>query len=358
MIDFRADRRTDDIYGVLVDPWRLDDEYQRVEIGDDGQLSFNYYTDEKVSGHIEPLDFPDVNNRMLRIYCDMTKGSETERVKVGTFFMRRRDIGYAVGAKTRRIELHSMNYRFIPDATNNNIFTRAGAVALDWLKERIGIYSSAAIYAAPGVDKAKTFVGSVAAGKAGRPYLEVLNYVADYLGCGSVDVDSHGRQVFAPYVVPANRPVIWTFIDNENCQYEDEIIISSSEDDVPTGIKVYNPADNTYYYRELPDWSPYSRQMRGRYVHAYYTHPDLGNAAAYNKKADEYYAAMLSTAVSIEISHYFAPIKHGDAVRFIRQETNTDVVGVVHAIDMSLVPGLPCRTVLDIVNGALGNVYP
>ena len=100
----------------------------------------------------------------------------------------------------------------------------------------------------------------------------------------------------------------------------------------------------------------------GLHVVADYVHNELGEAAdkgiqaAVNRKCNEYYERMLSLAVSVQIEHPYAPVSPGDAVRFRRG--SADFVGIVHAMQTELSEGLMTKTSIDVIGGALGEIYP
>ncbi|MDR1421357.1 MAG: hypothetical protein LBI64_00630 [Coriobacteriales bacterium] len=359
MIDLRKANRSDRVYGVLVHPHNIDDEYDEIDLGEGAVLNYNYYSDERVTGSFCPINFPDINNRLLRIYYETEIDGERERMELETLFMRRRSIAYAAGAKDRDVELHSRIYRWVTDYLAKDVMWHPTTPAINHLNFYFNDLDEAMMYYDPAVNIQKKPASSVCTSKVGEKFLKTINFVADYIGAGALDVDTHGKLVMKPYLAPADRPVVWTFVDDENCMYADELTIDSLEDDIPSGINVYSSKNGGMARRmELPSSSPYSYYQRGRRVHAYYRHDELETSDQVAAKCKEYYDRMLSLVVSVEISHYFAPIRHGDAVRFVRAETGTDVVGIVHAMDRELKPGIPTRTVLDIVNGALGNVYP
>jgi hypothetical protein len=359
-IDLHIDRRVDEAYGILVDPFNLDAQYERIELGDDCVLQSDYFSTEKVMGSFTPLWLPDFSRRILRIYYKTTLGSETQTYKLETMFMDRKDIKFSEGAKTRSVDLHSANWRYTNLGSISGSTHPAKERMLSYIEADMTQYLSTPkqFYIAPGVNTNKTF-GKEVVLKKDDSHFTLYNVIADLLGCGSVDCDEHGRNVLKPYVTPAKRPIIWTFEDGANCQYEDEMTISPGSGSVPTHYFVRNGDNGQIYRAIIPQTSPYSYSRTGRIDHVIYEHKGLGNAAAYQAKANEYMNRALSFAITVEISHYFAPIRHGDVVRFIRKETGTDIRGMVYAMDRECSkPGIPTRTVLGVVGGGLGNVYP
>jgi hypothetical protein len=133
---------------------------------------------------------------------------------------------------------------------------------------------------------------------------------------------------------------------------------------MPNAVRVSCEKDGIVYHAErvLPPSSPYSLEQRGLHVVVDHAHNELGETAekgiqaAVDRKCDEYFSKLLSLAISIQIEHPYAPIRPGDAVRFIRG--TTDITGIVHAMQTELAPGLLTKTSIDVLGGALGNVYP
>ena len=406
-------------YGKLVDPFNLDVEYERVDVGR-VSLSYNLYTDERVTGSLSaPPDFPITNNRLLRIYAEIESGTDYQLLCLGTFFMRHRKTTSKGGMKQREVELHSTLWRHMNDFQYSAYYLPPGGSPATYLTAIVQS-GGGTVRISGGMD-VPFKEGAII--KEGRPRIDLLNYCADYLSCDSLDVDSQGVLVCTPYILPENRPVVWTFDDGLNCMFEDDFIVDSNADDIPTAIYVNASTNDMTIYatRYLPTSSPYSFQQRGRQVIAYFSHNDLplivghaivnkdcklytskdtGSAvlqdmskyddvtvvvpqiegddwvqtrwnstvgwtqssnlssqATIEKKADEYYSKIISLAISIEISTHFAPVHPGDCVRFIRG--NTDIMGIVHAIDISeLKEGAPMRIVIDVIGGGLGDVYP
>jgi hypothetical protein len=429
-IDLRRGGRTDDVYGVLVDPWNIETEYERVDIGK-WELSRNYYTDEMVTGEITVgPSFPDINNRLLRIYLDAELDGEKQRIELGTFYMRRRGGTVSEGIATRRIELHSTLLQIISCRSTMHHTAKSGNSALAELKMIIsfadGSYWSGRpqkFRVASGIKD--TYFRENAGFKPGSTEYEIASYCAEYIDCELVP-DTHGNVVCQPYLLPEERPIVWTFEDGINCMYEGDFVVDTNEDDIPTDVAVAYSQGDVYYYafHSLPSSSPYSSAQRGRAVSAYFSYSDLplivgwwveavrdcklyakkdtastvvhdlwkgggvvlsrpvegewvyienwvdgagsstGWAEAKNffsgeavrRKAAEYYSKITSLAIAVEFSHHLAPVTIGDAVRFIRGTTN--VTGIVHAQELVDEPGIRTRTVIDVIGGALGGIYP
>jgi hypothetical protein len=421
-MDWTRGDRLDEFFGVLVDPWKLDKEYERVELGQ-VSLSSNYYTDERITGSMAPPpDFKPVGNRLLRIYMESTLDGEKKLTELGTFFMRRGQTTSKDDAKERDIELHSCIWRYMNDYVIASYSFAAGADCISSMQ--LILSRSGGKIETRGVKPTKLL--QPVAWEPGTNELVINSWWADYMGCDGMLVDTHGRCYITPYVPLEKRQVVWTFEDGVNCMYVDEFIVDSNEDDLPNALQIwYKVGDYQYKVsRQLPESSPYSLKQRGRFVTAHYNYnnlplpkgqwatctndsakmyaqPDtastvvedlwtggggyvlddqvegwvrmnwqhgqlfvgwvetknLFNKNAAEKRGDEYYSKLLSLAVSVEFTHHYAPIKEGDAVRFIRG--NTNIIGIVHAMEIDeLVPGVPTHTVIDVLNGALGDVYP
>ena len=353
-MDFRLSGAKDSFYGELVTP-DLAVNLGRVEVPE-FTLNWSYYSDEKRTGSFTAIDFPDTGNNLIRLFCDRTLGSETVTIPFGTYFMKRGNVTFDGSKKSQDIELHSTIWRHVNDFNYADKVLYAGQGAMAYLTAITESGYGQIHY--EGVSERNLSQDAIF--KAGESRLKILNYCCDYLGCGSVDVLDDGRLVARPYLNPEQRPIAWTFEDGQNCQYVNEMVISSSEDDIPTAIYVSATNDGTAVsaIKRLPDSSPYSAVQRQRNVIAYYSHNDLAISttlqAAAEAKAEEYYSRMLTFAITLEIEHFYAPIKPGDAVRFIRGDT--DITAVVSAMEISSVPGIRTRTLLNVIGGALGEL--
>jgi hypothetical protein len=425
-VDWTRGNREDSFFGVFVDPFNLDKEFERVELGEFSLIA-NYYSDERITGSMTtPPGFPNVGNRLLRIYMQSESDSKLEITELGTFFMKRGESTIASDAKKRDIELHSTLWKYITDFTWQTNVWKPGTdaiAAMNAFASRVlgpsGLLDTKGVISKP--------LRQPVIYKGGITYLTVINWFADYAGAEAASVDAHGRCYIAPYISPSKRAVAWTFEDGVNCMYEDELIANSNEDDIPTGLTVVYDQGDTHYNanRSLPASSPYSEPQRGRYQSVYYEHSDFSleagwpircttacklyaqqdtssqvihdlwvggqvtmtqaqagewiwinnwweshdscfsgwaearnffSSRAVEKKADEYFERLTSLAISIEFTHHFAPIKIGDVVRYIRG--NTNVLGIVHAMEIEGTQGAITRTVIDRLDGALGDVYP
>ena len=352
-MDFRQSGAKDVFYAGIVSP-DLSAGYGWIDIPE-FSLNWSYYTDEKRSGSFTAIDFPDIGNNLLRLYCDRTLNGETVQIPFGTYFLRRGDASFNGAMKARDVKLHSTVWRHINDFNYADYVIPAWSDAMTYLTAIVNSGYGQIHYE----NVTDQQLSNAAIFKAGESRLKIINYCCDYLGCGSVDVLDDGRLVARPYLNPENRPIVWTFEDGQNCQYVSEMTISSNEDDIPTAVYVNASCDGQTKsaIRRLPDSSPYSAAQRKRNNVAYYSHNDLTVSttlqAAAEAKADEYYSRMLTLAVSVEIEHFYAPIHPGDAVRFVRGET--DITAIVSAMEIKSTQGIRTRTVLNVIGGALGD---
>ncbi|MDR3052864.1 MAG: hypothetical protein LBU48_03250 [Coriobacteriales bacterium] len=421
-IDWRKGNREDICYGVLVDPVNLDKEFERVDIGEFSISSNYYTDERVSGQISPPPSFRPVGNRLLRIYMESTaQNGERAKTELGTFFMRRTQTTLSKGAKVRDIELHSTIWKYVNDWCLADYLWPAGTDALAALMSQrnktigtiddirgvkpVRLREPVAWQSGTNALKIANWFADYLGAEAlnvdthGRifitPYIlpdkrPVVWTFEDGVNCMYVD----------EYIVDSNEDDIPNYVainlrNGDYCYKAKRLLPASS----PYSVEQRGRLVTAHYeYSELPlavgDWAICTRAgkiyqskdtasavvhetwvgggsrctkpqegewlwvswQQGQYYYGWAKAKDFVSIDAADKRADAIFSKILSLAISIEIQHHYAPIKIGDAVRFKRG--NTDIVGIVHAMEMEGTSGLVTNTVLDVLGGALGDVYP
>ena len=184
---------------------------------------------------------------------------------------------------------------------------------------------------------------------AGTTETKVCNDILSAVGYWSLHVDDWGIWQIAPYVLPAQRPIAFTFTPGQTAIHQADWSISRDDWQVPnrlTGIQRVDgdktPLTST---QALPDSSPYSRRALGRWIDG----EPLRNLEAANQTTLD--AAVMralldksDVASQVEISHAWQPeIRLGSAVRFARAGAGR---WAYNKTSMDLTPGLMVKATL------------
>lgn len=187
----------------------------------------------------------------------------------------------------------------------------------------------------------------------GTSKLQIANDLLSTINYFSLFVNGEGQYRAEPYAKPAARPLMWEFLDGDNCIYRPTFtkdvdlfaipntFIASTQGDGDT------PALTSSAINDSPD-SRYSTVSRGRTIAA---DPETGVEAVNQATLDAYAQRRLieltTPTASIDIEHAFVPsLMFNHAVRFRRQVAGIDARHVVSKTEVSLDPKALTRSTL------------
>jgi hypothetical protein len=189
--------------------------------------------------------------------------------------------------------------------------------------------------------------------EAGTSYLAIINDLLATIGYFSMTPNGSGQLVVKPYVLPANRPVIWEFLDGENCIYIPDFTNDVDLFSIPNRFIAVGQGDGTTAaltstYTNTDAASPYSTVSRGRTIVAVETGIEAADQTTLDNYAQRRLVELTSPTQSIEIKHAYVPgLAVNDAVWFRSQPAGMNARHVVTKTLVDLDPTALCTTTLQ-----------
>lgn len=322
-----------------------------------GQLNFDYYSTEKVSGRLDVVDTGFVRNCYVRIWYKPTlPGNGSKKIELATCFASTERSHYSDGIYSGQVELHSVLWRFTQDKLHKNFTASAGESAIDVFK-RIFKWLGGQ-YVINGVTDRKLSKNHVF--ERGESPMTALQWIADYLSA-EVTCDTHGRVVLQKYVVPSKKAVAYTVPTGGNSVTMPGIDISSTHTGTVNRVSVKHEwtEQRTVSGRKqsvkksllgiavAANSSDISRQKAGRYVTEVY---DLDAMKPLTQaRVDAIAKSKLKTASAVTQSVQFEtisylPLQIGQVVKF--RYDKLAIQGMVASIDLDLSAGCPMTVTL------------
>lgn len=333
--------RIDEFVFEKISVWNLDKSLGEVEGVVGGSLTFDYYTDLKVSGSLDVAGAGFVNNCLIRVWLKSTLGGTVKRQKLCTCMADTTKLRYENGAYSGTIELRSVLARHLDDKLHKNyVLSKKSALTyfrniFKWLGGK---------YKISGV-KDKKFGKNVVMGF-GKTPMDVLWKIADYLD-GEITVDAHGRTVLQKYVLPKKRPLKYTIpsgaysVTLPGYDLEDTTAGTPNRAAVKFSYKPNGSKNEKTLFglARVADSSTFSYAKTGRVITECY---ELSNLSPKTQKAVDAVAKkkLASIAASCryyEIECFYLPIHIGEVVRF--KYDGVDIDALVASIDMELSAG-------------------
>ena len=195
------------------------------------------------------------------------------------------------------------------------------------------------------VDVADTLT-SARVWEAGTKKLQIVNDLITTLYNSTLWVDGNGAYRATPYVLPADRPIVYELVDGETSIYSEDWVQDKDFLDIPNRVIAIQsgtgdaPALSDSYTNTDPD-SPFSYAARGnRWIDAdplVVETPDGTDTeikAFLKAKARASLIAFSSVQAKVEVTVLPIKIRVGDTVRFRNVPAGVDARHVVTSIDL------------------------
>ncbi|MBQ0161413.1 MAG: hypothetical protein KBT28_12430 [Bacteroidales bacterium] len=295
-------------------------------------LDFGYYTDLKVSGTLEVDECDYIDGAMLRIWYEPTLDGETEHICLGTFFVSTMSLEYSYGRYSGTMDISSVLVKYTKDVCETDTVLAKGRSAKGWW------WSAMRWCGATG-----TILGDVADvtfSKAniiefGKPKLDVLNAIADALGC-QVGVTEKGVISLTRYVSPQNRGIAYTMpIGNKSVTLRGVSYDDGRGDAVNRCVVKFDNAEHSkgtsepsviYGKADLDSDSPYSFARTGVRITNSYTVDEMSPRT--KERADEiaqrYLDMNSKPSATWQMRCLYLPFTIGDVIRFRYQDSPSD----------------------------------
>lgn len=350
-----------------------------------GSINWNYNSDNKISGSVKVSgEKPADGNTLLRIYYKPQLDGVNYSIELATVYAELADATWEYGRWVGEYDIKGMAARFTESDLMADFTVGVGGSALSKLNQFMANRGAPRIINVSD----KTYSKSTVVAKAGDSEYKALSGLAKKLNA-HIDVDTHGRMTVTKYVLPSNRPIVYTipsgaasvtlpgidytwdgydkpnrvhlrFEEKGEWKYDGKWWWSRSDGTYPADCTedidgrhmkfnkagyCTNPSDGTSRLKftnvitataVLPDSSPISKAKRGRYITSYEKITDLNPRTQANlqKKANAKLLELASRSSYYEFESYFLPIQIGDVVKF--RYGSKDYKCMVSDIDMSL----------------------
>lgn len=337
-----------------------------------GQLSWKYDSELKVSGSLNVVNTPMIQNCYIRIWYTPELNGQKKRIELATCFASTENGHYEDGLYSGSIELRSVLARFSDDKLSSNYTIPKGSSAIEYWKKMFLWHGG--VYAINGVKDRKASANQVF--EWGKSAMEPLQWIAKFLSA-QVTEDAHGRIVLQKYVAPGNKPISYTIPSGASSVTMPGVDITSSQAGTVNRASVrhkfsekyqvrdgvyasnYTDAKGVVHKKGSPKYktetrektivqtvaasstSAISRAQAGRYITECYELSSMSpkTEARAKQLAEEKLKSASGVTTKYQIRCFYLPILIGQVVTFRYDRINID--GLVTDIDMDLEPGCP-----------------
>ncbi len=341
--DWGAPGRTTRYYAKIVDPFTLIDTSEEIELDLDGtSITYAYESDNHMEATvtISEGDYHNIISQgrtmdgMIRIYQTVTTGSFAGEFCMGTFYVSNLSNSSKYGITNRKLTCYGPMWAMTQDSTIFDFIRHPGDNCWDAMQYICtgGGHDNGHIRAGDGFDTGRTHTIEIFF-PLGTNRGEMLNTYAGWLN-GELVTDMDGTIVARPYIDPWNRPIMYTFDENEGCIYKAGIEFETNRDEPLNRVMAYfsreskqdDPSKDNYdpyplsdsVYVDLPDSADYSFARCGRrrtevlHVTDPCSHEDL------QAQAQRYLDENSHSNLYINVEHAGIPgLRVGDVVRYI-----------------------------------------
>lgn len=195
---------------------------------------------------------------------------------------------------------------------------------------------------------------------AGTEKLTVFNDIMDYVGYFSLTCTPEGAIVSEPYVLPKDRNVVYSFLENSKALFSADVTIQHDLANIPNKIvySTQSTGDNqTAGEQQKPmiavatnedDSSPYSHNNRGRWIVEVKTDVEAESQEILDKKVQKRLENAKNPMVKVEIENALLPLRLNNICRFAAY--GHDIYASVRKYEIELKPGSLMKTTLRKVN--------
>jgi hypothetical protein len=302
-----------------------------------GSISRNLDTDLKEQGALSCVDPPSLGDDLIRIYYDVTDDDgNTESVVLATMHAVKASAQYTPAAQKAGLTLYSALLTLQQAALQESLTLPAASVAVDEavdLCETLGLPVIASVST-----KELTADASWASGTS---YLKIINWLLDFAGFWSCQVDGWGRVVMNPYEAPGDRAPVREFTAGEDCTFLPDVALESDSFSVPNVCVLTSSNAGTVLvgsYENADPASPYSTVTRGREIVLSETVDDAVDEADLDARAEKRLIAATASTEKLTVKHAHAPVTIGDVVFFTWAEHGLAMRASIQSQEIALGP--------------------
>jgi hypothetical protein len=357
-MDWHSSGRIDAFEYTRVDKNTFEDKEIITVLENGGQIDRNALTPLKVSATVPFFEWLDVGNDYLRIYSISTLFGETVRIAHGTFLV---SVPSSTLSDSRNEykdetgEIYSVPLR----RGTANLYSLLLLLQEQKLREPLTIYAGTQtvlkafeIITDAGLnviaDGSLTGLQKNASFDTGTTYLEIVNWLLDYAGFNSANVDGYGNIILKRYQDPSSLSPVVVFSDTDpKCTFAPDVLHEFDIFSVPNQvILTVSNADtvmNSIATNDDPN-SRYSTVSRGRIIAHTETIDDIESQAALDAKAQQILISLTSAVESVIVKHPYEPFEMLDGALLNYSKAEVTVSGSIPSSKTILKISMPCET--------------
>jgi hypothetical protein len=186
----------------------------------------------------------------------------------------------------------------------------------------------------------------------GNNYLQIVNDLLDQITYFSLFLNWDGQMVGAPYTLPAQRPLVYEFIDGADSIYKPDFSRDADIWNIPNQVILIGVGDGTTaaltsVAQNTDPLSPYSTVRRGRIISRTESGVEAVDQAALDAAARRRLVELTSPTRGVEIEHAPVPgLAVNQAARFRREPAGIDARHVVFRTALTLKGNALAKTTL------------
>lgn len=342
MIDWIRGGRTTKFRYVRVS-WPDMAELSQIEGVTGCSVDENALTALKVSGTLDYANMEDIGDDLIRIYSISESAGETETVCHATLFATTPSSTWSGESRTGTADMYSTLWILQQASPEGTYTVNEGANAVDVAAQIARDHNLKVV-----VTPADKTVSTSHSWDENESFLDIVNWLLDFAGYGSANVDAYGNIIMAPYVEPGSKAVAWTFSDTHDGVSDAEISHEYDIYNVPNVVRVVcSNADGepmVAVATNADPENPYSTVRRKKRIVRTETVSDIESQAALDAKAEELLLSGMTVVEKIGVKHVWVPIEVSDAVQIDYQESDKVMKMAVVSRKTNMTPDLDCTT--------------
>ncbi|MDR1713096.1 MAG: hypothetical protein LBR39_02930 [Coriobacteriales bacterium] len=341
-MDWHSSNRQDEFYFTSVDPETMRDTGFLDMLMDGATVERNALTATKTAATVPFYSQLPEGNYWMRLYSRSTLGDDVATLCLGTFMpsVPARTVEYAMSTGSANLYslLHLLEEQLLPYPLSLAAGTQSIAKAVE-LAQECGLATHA--------DSSASVLQSTATFDAGTSYMEVVNWLLDYAGFRSVDIDPQGAALMRRYYDPALDQPAYTLTDDGAAAFAPQVTHEMDEFAVPNRLVALCSNQEQTLTAVVDNDDPanrYSIPSRGRVIATAAEIEQIDSQEALEAWAASQLYSKTSAVESVTITTPYQPWDINDAVRIEYKAAGLDFTGTVVSKSMALTPGMPTST--------------
>lgn len=180
--------------------------------------------------------------------------------------------------------------------------------------------------------------------EAGTSKLRIVNDLLDSINYFSLWCDGYGVYQGNPYKAPSARPVVRTFVDDEDSIYSPDFTHDRDMFNIPNKVIQVGRGDGdtpglVATATNTDPGNPYSQPSRGRWIVHVDTDVEAASQAVLDGIAARRLGELAQVASAVDFTHAHVPLELNDVVVFERGSQGLALTATVQTMSISTTPG-------------------